>query len=226
MREYPIRKTNRLKNYDYSQNGAYFITMCIEDRHEILGKIISVGGGVPDAPHDIPNAPKENVGGGVPNAPQIVPDAPQIVPNAPYCLLSEIGKIVETQIKTMANFYTNTHIDKYIIMPNHIHLIISIDCQNKMYEIPANGMANRTLNGLSEAPTNGTLRTPSPANAVIPRFISTLKRYTNKMCGASIWQRSYHDIIIRNEAAYQKIWEYIDTNPLKWKSDRFYIAKK
>ncbi|WP_180270772.1 transposase [Sporanaerobium hydrogeniformans] len=37
-----------------------------------------------------------------------------------------------------------------------------------------------------------------------------------------IWQRSFHDHIIRNEQAYQKIWEYIDTNPLKWELDCFY----
>ena len=37
-----------------------------------------------------------------------------------------------------------------------------------------------------------------------------------------IWQRSYHDHIIRGENDYQKIWEYIDTNPLKWELDCFY----
>ena len=43
MRELPIRKPNRLNDYDYSQNGAYFVTICTKDRHEILGKIVGDG---------------------------------------------------------------------------------------------------------------------------------------------------------------------------------------
>lgn len=39
-KELPVRKNIRLKDYDYSQNGCYFITMCVKDRHEMLGKIV------------------------------------------------------------------------------------------------------------------------------------------------------------------------------------------
>lgn len=42
----PKRKSTRLKEYDYSQNGAYFITICTKDKKQYLGKII-VGDGVP-----------------------------------------------------------------------------------------------------------------------------------------------------------------------------------
>lgn len=48
MTQYLNRKPNRLKNYDYSSNGAYFVTICTKGRREILGEI--VGSGVPDAP--------------------------------------------------------------------------------------------------------------------------------------------------------------------------------
>ena len=41
------RKPNRLKEYDYSQNGAYFITMCVQNRHEILCKIVGEGSALP-----------------------------------------------------------------------------------------------------------------------------------------------------------------------------------
>ena len=64
--------------------------------------------------------------------------------------------------------------------------------------------------------------TPSPTNAIIPQFVSTLKRFSNKKIGGSIWQRSYHDHIIRNEQEYQKIWDYIDTNSLKWQDDCYH----
>ena len=48
--ELPQRKSNRLTNYDYSQNGAYFITICTKDRRHLLSKIHTVGAGVLDRP--------------------------------------------------------------------------------------------------------------------------------------------------------------------------------
>lgn len=41
-------------------------------------------------------------------------------------------------------------------------------------------------------------------------------------CGKTVWQRGYHDHIIRNEADYLRIWDYIDTNPAKWREDCYY----
>ena len=157
------RKNNRLKDYDYSRAGAYFLTICTKDNHKILGKV--VGDGVLDVL---------------------------------YCKLSEIGKIVDMQIQTMNNLYKHVQVEEYVIMPNHIHLIIFVD-------------------------NNGSSRTPTPTNAAIPSFISTLKRYTNKACGLSIWQRSYHDHIIRNGPDYLRIWQYIEQNPAKWTEDRYFV---
>ena len=53
-------------------------------------------------------------------------------------------------------------------------------------------------------------------------FISTLKRLTNKTAGHALWQRGYYDHIIRNDRDYRRIWQYIDTNPAKWREDRYY----
>lgn len=161
------RKQNRLSFYDYSQNDAYFITICTRDRERILSEV--VGGGALDAPQ---------------------------IRFLPY------GKIVDNEIKRSNEIYDHIKIDKYVIMPNHIHLIIII--QNR---------------------ENGTSRAPSPTNAIIPSFISMLKRFTNKKCGEKIWQRSFHDHIIRDEADYQRIWQYIDTNPVKWEYDCYYTTQ-
>ena len=49
-----------------------------------------------------------------------------------------------------------------------------------------------------------------------------MKRFTNKRCGAALWQRSFHEHVIRGEEDYRQIWEYIDTNPAKWTEDRYY----
>ena len=84
------RKNIRLKEYDYSQNGAYFVTVCTQKRRNILSRI--------------------NVGEGVHPLPVIE--------------LSEIGKEIENTINFINENYDNVLIDKYVIMPNHIHMII------------------------------------------------------------------------------------------------------
>ncbi len=49
-----------------------------------------------------------------------------------------------------------------------------------------------------------------------------LKEVVTKSIGYSIWQKGYHDHIIRGEADYLRIWNYIDTNPAKWREDCYY----
>ena len=178
MNELPKRKQNRLKDYDYSQIGAYFITICVKDRQEILGEII-----VGDAAIGVPFAT-----------------------NIPFVRLTETGEMVKLHIERVGNITENVLLDKYIIMPNHIHMIISI--------------TNET------AATNGTPRAASPTKAVIPKIVNALKSLTSKKFGESMWQRSYHDRVIRNENEYQKIWEYIDTNPSKWETDTYFVKKR
>ena len=164
----PNRKPTRLKKYDYSSSGSYFVTICTKDRKELLSQII-VGDGVLDVPKNI---------------------------------LTHFGEIADMHLSSMSGFYTNIKIDKYVIMPNHIHLLIQI---------------------FETEPVIGLLGTPTPTNSLISQFISTFKRFCNKEYGENIWQRSYHDHIVRGEADYKKIWEYIDTNILRWKDDCFYI---
>ena len=158
------RKPTRLKGYDYSSSGAYFITICTHNKQCILGDII-VGQGL--APAEIN--------------------------------LSQYGNIAKDQLLDLENRYKSIKIDKYVIMPNHIHLIMRINN-------PA---------GASPCPT-------------ISDIICSFKSLTTRACNKSdnkpqkIFQTSFHDHIIRNEKDYQKIWEYIDTNAIKWEQDCFY----
>ena len=87
----PFRKQLRLKQYDYSQAGYYYITICTLNRREILGQI--VGG-------------DDHI--------------------APSVLLSEFGLVVKKYIEGICLFYENADIDKYVIMPNHIHMILAL----------------------------------------------------------------------------------------------------
>ena len=163
----PERKRTRMKYFDYSRNGAYFITICTQDRKKILADNMLVGDGVLDIPK---------------------------------MRLTEYGKIVEKNIKLIEKA-KGVYVDKYVVMPNHIHLIIAI--RNDVVE-------------------NGMSRTPSPTNAIIPHVISTFKRFCNKEIGKKIFQRSFHDHIIRNSDDYDKISRYIYENPLIWEKDCFY----
>ncbi len=158
------RKRNRLENFDYSQNSAYFLTICTLNRKKILSNII-VGTGVLDCPK---------------------------------IQLSNYGEIADKYIKQLNDFYNDFFIDKYVIMPDHIHLILRIQ--------------------------NGQSRTPVPTkddfkidnkNSSVAKFVSTFKRFCNKEYGENIWQQRYYDHVIRNQIDYNEIWEYIDNNPKK-----------
>ncbi len=165
----PKRKSTRLKGYDYSQNGAYFITICTHSRKHLFSNIVG-------AIHESP----ENK-------------------------LTQYGEFVERIIKMLPDRF-NVSIPKYVVMPNHIHLIIEInnDCEER---------------AIRESPLQY-------HRSVIDKMVGFLKMNVSKMIHTTdnekIWQRSYHDHIIRDEKDYQKIWEYINTNPLKWELDSFY----
>ena len=158
------RKPNRIENYDYSQNGAYFITICTKNRQKILSKIF-VGTPLPGCPRDACTE------------------------------LLWHGEIADRYIRQLNVFYEYLSVDKYVIMPDHIHLLITI-CDGH----PRTGVPTRT--------------------SVIARFVGTFKRFCNKEYGENIWQRSFCDHVIRNQQDYDEIWQYIENNPGKWARTR------
>ena len=180
--ENPKRKDLRLKKYNYSTNGAYFITVCTKDRKNILSHIAVVGGGALDDPKrgalDDPKKDKhkQNFAGNV------------------QIKLTRIGKIIEKNLLSSEKI-SGVKIDRYVIMPDHIHAIIFID-------------SDKCICGSSRAPT--------PTNETIPHIISTFKRFCAKEIGENIFQRGYFDHIIRNREDYEKHAKYIYENPLRF----------
>lgn len=160
------RKSIRLKNYNYSSEGAYFITICIQNRLNLLGNIT--------------NAKVE---------------------------LNNYGKTVEKEIIKTNKIRKNVKINEYIIMPNHVHLIIEI---------------SETLN-CEQGVCNTPLQTPSKT---IGAIIKGIKGSTSRQIGYSIWQRNYYEHIIRNEKEYYKIIEYIRNNPIKWEEDEYFEKER
>ena len=161
----PKRKLMRLNNYDYRQNGAYFITICTEKRLPLLGKI-------------------ENS----------------------VLILNSAGVMVFDKLAELSRFYPELNVDKFIVMPNHLHAIMMIQ---------QGGTTRRSFPTLSDyirrfKTLTTKLYIDGVKNSIYPKF------------DKKVWQRSYHDRIIRNEQEYQKTWEYIDTNPIEWQKDSYY----
>ncbi len=180
MRELPRRKTIRLKNYDYGSEGVYFITICVKDGYNLLGEINTAAF---DCHPDV---------GAIRNRPQTT--------------LSEHGKTVNLSIKQISD-YSDTHVDKYVIMPNHVHMILFVRAAKNVAVIHADEDGGR----LRIAPTD------------ISVTVQQFKRRVSKAIGFSMWQKSYHDHVIRNEDEYRRIWQYIDENPARWQDDCYYI---
>ncbi|MBQ7087055.1 MAG: hypothetical protein IJM96_06240 [Clostridia bacterium] len=107
--------------------------------------------------------------------------------------LTQIGKIVDEAINEIPKHYYTVFVDKYVIMPNNIHILLRIDRGGRPMVAPT-----------------------------ISRVIQQMKGYITKKVGYPIWQKLFHDHIIRGEKDYLKIAEYIENNPYKWKDDCFY----
>ncbi len=154
----PNRKPTRLKGFDYSSNGYYFVTVCTQNKQKVLCDIVGEG-----------------------------------LCALPNIKLTPIGEIVNNAICYINDNHNDVLVDKYVIMPNHIHLIVAIK-------------------------TGGDGTPPLQLYDIIGR----LKSFTTNQYGDKLWQRSFHDHIIRGEKDYREIWEYIDQNPLRWELDCFY----
>lgn len=112
----------------------------------------------------------------------------------PISILTPAGKAVEETIQYIHNNYDGVSIDKYCIMPNHIHLIIAL----------GNACGGRGN---------------PPLRDVIGRLKSfTTKRFREMQHSPHLilWQRDYYEHIIRSDEDYAEKWRYIDENPIKW----------
>ncbi|NCB62701.1 MAG: hypothetical protein EOM52_03660 [Clostridia bacterium] len=130
--------------------------------------------------------------------------------DAPLLKLTNAGCVIEKQLADMNRIYTYLHIEKYVLMPNHLHLLVFLE--------RAPGGPSGT-----PAPTTGAR---GRANQRIPAFVSALKRLTDQTCDGCLWQRGYHDHVIRGEADCLRIWTYMDENPARWAEDCYYTESR
>ena len=202
------RRSIRLKGYDYSADGLYFITICTKDRNHYFGRVI---------------------------------DGKMV--------LNERGQIVKNEWLNTINVRKDEVIlHEYIVMPNHFHAIIEI-CRRGVSHTPQihtpqshtpqshtpqshtpddglttsdRGVCDTIDRGVCDTIDRGVCNTPlrSPSKT-LGSIIRGFKSAVTKQIGFPVWQRNYHEHIIRNTNAFTKISNYILNNPAQWHCDMF-----
>ena len=167
-----------MREYDYSQEGGYFLTICSWQKECLFGDVIN----------------EES-------------------------RLNELGIIVKEYFMSISNRFLNVAIDRLVIMPNHIHVIITI----------SNSVGVSNVGVIHELPLQ---QEPliryrkQRRQMLLPKIVGWLKmnsaRAINNIrdtSGRPVWQRNYYERVIRNEKELNKIREYITNNPLQWHLD-------
>lgn len=173
--QYPLshrnRRSIRLKNFDYAQAGAYFITICTHHKECLFGEIIEGS-----------------------------------------MQLNSAGVMIRDLWQAQALQFPSIVLDAFIVMPNHIHGIISTVGATLVVAQPA-----------SVAP----VKVPSIADIVgafksrsTLEYIRGVKAVNWRAFNGRLWQRNYYEHVIRNEASMASIREYIVNNPLQWQFDK------
>jgi len=168
----PNRRSIRLPEYDYSQDEAYSVTICICSRQYLFGEIVN---GRMD--------------------------------------LNEVGLIADNCWRKLANELTYVHLQKHVVMPNHLHGIIVIDNDGQVA-----GTASRapTRTEAFGKPTRGSLPTiiRSYKSGVTRRINQTYPDLYSRIC-----QGGYYERVVRNEEELRAVIDYIITNPENWDKD-------
>ena len=111
----------------------------------------------------------------------------------PPARLNALGQIADAAFGEISKHFPQVQVHKYVVMPNHVHAILILQ--------PG-------TTGLSTVVGSYKSSVTKKIHAIDPKI--------------TVWQTSFHDHVIRNQPGYEKIWSYIETNPLKWEDDCFY----
>lgn len=195
---YHNRRSIRLRGYDYSHSGYYFVTICIDDRTKrLFGDVV---------------------------------DGEMV--------LNEIGSIVENELLITEKMRPNIKIDEYIIMPNHVHIVIDIrrgtlqraqntDGPCTWQRAPTEIGRDGDEMGLKSATTEPQIEQfGKPTSNSIPTIVRLIKSTTTKQInllrhfsGKPVWQRDYYEHVVRNEKSLFLIRKYVRENPARWECD-------
>ena len=176
----------RLQNWDYRRAGAYFITICTENREHYFGEI-------------------ENG----------------------KMKLSHLGVIADIFWHEIPARKPFVKLGEYVIMPNHIHGILIVDDHDSQTDVVV-PVGTLHATSLREQPTtkNETMSKISPksnsVSTIIRSYKSAVTKHANRLGIPNGWQSRFYDHIIRDDAAFERISNYIINNPVNWKEDKFF----
>jgi len=178
--------SSRLKNWDYSTNAYYFITVCIKNREHCFGEIVNGKMG-----------------------------------------LSKMGEIGQRELSKTEQMRKNVKLDEWIIMPNHVHVIIVIDNVETQCIASLPGVKpNQRIPSPSKPKWKPNQFWPQSNNlaSIIRGFKIGVKKFATINNIPFQWQPRFYDHIIRNQSSLNHIRQYIIDNPKNWEIDRDNLA--
>ena len=131
--------------------------------------------------------------------------------------LTDAGRILETCWRAIPDHCPHTTLDSWVVMPNHVHGIIVLGATH------AGTIHVRALHaGTHVRATHASPLRAGSLGAIVGSFKSAVTRRINALRGGggTVWQRNYHEHVIRNERDLRRIRRYIADNPVRWSLDR------
>ena len=185
------RRSLRLRGYDYSQAGGYYLTIVTQGRECLFGEIVG---------NDM--------------------------------VLNEAGKMVAKWWNELPGKFPSVTADACVVMPNHFHGVVFIHdtTVGADLRVGPGDMGNQNVMGKGAhigAPLQPMPRPDAPLSQIVQWFKTmTTNEYIRGVKGMNwqpfigkLWQRNYYEHIIRNEEDYERIFNYIVTNPVNWGED-------
>ena len=223
------RRSIRLKGYDYSQNGLYFITICTQNREHLFGTITN-GQMALNPMGEIAHTEWFKTASMRPNIrlhefiamPNHIHGIIEIIPTPPHpvrthCMRppdmpnhgqsERLGRVQRAPTNAAT---TDNHGQSEPGHGQHAGDIVRAHCMRPHDAPPI------TNNHGQRAPTVGD---------IVRGYKSAVTKRINEIrniSGVPVWQRNYHEHIIRNEIAYLRISEYIQANPRRWQDDNYH----
>ena len=189
------RASTRLKAFDYSSHGAYFVTVCANGRFKIFGNVVNG-----------------------------------------EMRLNDAGNMIQQKWLEMPRSFPSLILDAFVVMPDHVHLIVGLDAKEGEHRVRPYGDENVRRGDLHDRPTNATIprdinnhvhptgTAPDSLGRIIQFFKTvTTQAYIRGVHEQSwmpfekrLWQRNYWDRIIRDERELEEKRIYILENPQRW----------
>lgn len=185
----------RAQWWDYGWNGAYFITICTQDRKHYFGEIQN-----------------------------------------DKMVLSEVGIIADILWHQIPIHHKNVELGDFVVMPNHIHGILIIDKQPDNIDVDNVDTGHVDTGHALYLPSSSSPPLPSlpkpglqrfqnigknTISSIVGSYKSAVTKHANRLGYPHQWQKLFYDNIIRNNNDYQKISDYIVSNPENWVKDKF-----